>query len=94
MLGRNALRVGPVPASPLLTGSGRSDNPTIAGTGFSGPNKELNQGGPQLHLKPLLRSAPMGYIHCGVRDVENFRLNSCPRIINHGLTKEEVIWKS
>jgi hypothetical protein len=27
------VRVAPVPASPLLTGSGRSDNPTFAGTG-------------------------------------------------------------
>src|SRR5947209_803367 len=42
------VRVAPVPASPLLTGCGRSDNSTFAGTGrgtgFSGPNKELHQG--------------------------------------------------
>jgi hypothetical protein len=42
------VRVAPVPASPLLTGCGRSDDPAFAGTGrgtgFSGPNKELVQG--------------------------------------------------
>jgi hypothetical protein len=42
------VRAAPVPASPLLTGCGRSDNPAFAGTGrgtgFSGPNKELDQG--------------------------------------------------